>query len=96
MWKLYRDESGQIKFRKLLKDKPQSPSGPFAIDATIPRRVLEDKDRLRKLVDAIGKAGGGITSSSGRMVSMVADASSVDEIGDALDSFGCQWDAQKQ
>ena len=94
VWKLYHDQYGMIKFRRTEKEEAKKLSGPMTIDATVPRRVLDDKVKLSKLTDAINREGGNVLSARGRMFSIDSGDGSVDELGDILDSFGCQWDIQ--
>ena len=94
LWQMHREPNGEIRFRKISNKEPRKPAGPMVMYAMVPRRVLDDKVKLPKLMGAIGGGGGEVVSARGRMIAVACDAELVDGIGEALDSFGCQWDVQ--
>jgi hypothetical protein len=94
LWKLYHDQSGQTKFRRIIEEEPTKLVNTASIVAIMPRRVLDDKVKLCKLLDAVGKEGGSTTSVKGRTISLSVGTEDSDNVCEVLDSFGCQWDTE--
>jgi len=94
MWKLRKDETGEIKFVPI-KEKKISANSSGTIYATVTSSVIKSADKARALSTAIFKAGGSVSVVSGRLVSVATNEDRVEDIGDVFDSFGCQWDFER-
>ena len=94
IWKLRKNETGELQFIPI-KDKKFSENSSGTIYATVTSSVMKSADKARALSTAIFKAGGSVSVVSVRLVSVATDEDKVEDIGDVFDSFGCQWDFER-
>ena len=90
MWRVRRNEFGELKFFPI-KDEVEGVSQGGTIFATMTSKMIRD-EKILDAIKAIRAAGGSVTKVHGRNMSVEVAGESVEEVGDVLDSFGCQWD----
>lgn len=91
-WKVRRDQLGELKFIPI-KDESSVKTG-GTIFATMTLKMIQDDDK-EEVIDAmkqIREAGGIVTQVRGRRLHVEVEGNRIDEVGDVLESFGCQWE----
>jgi hypothetical protein len=95
LWQVRPNETGELRFIPIQEKKNESKSG-GTIYATVTSAVLKSPEKARELSEAVTSAGGSVTRVVGRMVSVDVPASCIADVGDAFESFGCQWDFERE
>lgn len=95
MWKVRPNETGELRFIPIKEKKSEAQVG-GTIYATVTSAVHKSPEKARQLAEAITTAGGSITRVVGRMVSVEVPAAYIAAVGDAFESFGCQWDFERE
>lgn len=90
MWRVRRDELGELKFFPIKDEADEAKQG-GTIFVTMTLKMIRD-EKILAAVEAIRAAGGTVTKVNGRRMSVEVGGENVEEVGDVLDSFGCQWD----
>jgi len=91
LWKVRRNDTGELKFIPI-KDKKSSSGSGGTMYASVTSSVMKSADKARSLASAVVNAGGSISAISGRLVSVIVPEGRIEDIGEVFDSFGCQWD----
>ncbi len=90
-WRVRRTNQGEMIFVPLKDKKPKMPVG-GTIQATLTKSVMGG--RVNEAVAAVVEAGGSVAAVRGRLMTIEVSGDDVEAVGDALDSFGCQWDME--
>lgn len=91
VWRLVRTESGEIRYLPIKKTSSKKMAG-GTVSVTITKKMFQDSGLLKKALVNIGSAGGVVTGVKGRLMTVEVDGININEVGAAIDSFGCQWD----
>ncbi len=91
LWQLVKKD-GDIQFAKI-KQTPKNEQQNSTILASITRRILENEKIFNNLVDLLEKQNAYVTYRKNRSI-LIENVENVDDIGDILDSFGCQWETE--
>ena len=94
LWHLTKTPSGEM---KLIPIEPKSvePLRGGTIHATLLSKTVKNK-KTQQVADELENAGGSVVSLRGRYMTIEVDGHAVEQIGDILDSFGCQWDFDEE
>jgi hypothetical protein len=90
VWRVKRGPTGEIRFFPIKEKEQKAPRG-GTIFATMTSKMLSN-DLVGKAVASIKNAGGSVTAIRGRLITIETDGENTDAVGEALESFGCQWD----
>ena len=85
-------EDGGITFVEIKKKRCPSAQG-GTMNVTLTSKMFRERS-IAEAAQAIGKAGGIVTFVRGRTMTVDVAGENVAEVGDVIDSYGCQWDMQ--
>ena len=92
LWRVRRMPDGEIRFFPVGgKEEAKETGG--TVTATLPSKIVAG-GRTGEVEDAVAAACGERPSVRGRRLVVDVDADAVGAVGDALESFGCQWDME--
>ena len=92
-WRIRRDVNGEIRWF-LLKERKTNVLVGGTVYATMPSRLVSG-DKTDEVIAATTRAGGRLVSAKGRTMLVEVDGQDIEAVGEALDSFGCQWGFQE-